>query len=111
MEKLKYESPKFEFEELKLAERVADTCWGFHFGWYDINGDGKHDSDEIIDFGSIPDYDYNNFIVPYKNPNKDSCSAVESKLVKYLKDCYGLEVSPEEVKTNSHSQLVRPIES
>lgn len=28
MKQMEYESPKFEFEELEVTERVADTCWG-----------------------------------------------------------------------------------
>lgn len=31
-----YESPKFEFEELRLAERVASKCWGTNYAWYDV---------------------------------------------------------------------------
>lgn len=34
-----YESPKFEFQELKLFERVADQCWGTASIWLDTNGD------------------------------------------------------------------------
>lgn len=34
-----YESPKFDFQELKLFERVADTCWGTASIWLDTNGD------------------------------------------------------------------------
>lgn len=34
-----YESPKFEFQELKLFERVAETCWGTASIWLDTNGD------------------------------------------------------------------------
>lgn len=38
--KREYESPKFDFEELKLFERVADKCWGTAQIWLDTNGDG-----------------------------------------------------------------------
>ncbi len=38
--KREYESPKFDFEELKLFERVADVCWGTAQIWLDTNGDG-----------------------------------------------------------------------
>lgn len=34
-----YESPKFDFQELKLFERVADECWGTASIWLDTNGD------------------------------------------------------------------------
>ena len=44
----KYERPKFEFQELQLLERVADTCWGYKEAWYDFNGNGTKDPSEII---------------------------------------------------------------
>lgn len=34
-----YESPRFDFEELKLFERVADKCWGTASIWIDTNKD------------------------------------------------------------------------
>lgn len=34
-----YESPKFDFQELKLFERIADECWGTASIWLDTNGD------------------------------------------------------------------------
>ncbi len=34
-----YESPRFDFEELKLFERVADECWGTASIWLDTNND------------------------------------------------------------------------
>lgn len=36
-----YESPRFDFQELKLFERVADTCWGTASIWLDTNGDSR----------------------------------------------------------------------
>lgn len=35
-----YVKPEFGFQELKLYERVADTCWGTAQIWLDTNGDG-----------------------------------------------------------------------
>lgn len=35
-----YESPKLEFEEMKIFEKVADTCWGYNYAWYTAP-DGK----------------------------------------------------------------------
>lgn len=34
-----YESPKFDFQELKLFERIADVCWGTASIWIDTNKD------------------------------------------------------------------------
>lgn len=34
-----YESPKFDFQELKLFERIADVCWGTASIWLDTNND------------------------------------------------------------------------
>lgn len=36
-----YEKPEFVFRELKLFERVADTCWGTATVWLDTDRDGK----------------------------------------------------------------------
>lgn len=53
METLKYESPKFEFEELELVERVAAVCWGLGHAYLDVDKDGQiSDGDLQIDFGS-----------------------------------------------------------
>ena len=49
-----YESPKFEFEELRLAERVASKCWGTNYAWYDVDGDKViDDNDIVLDIGKI----------------------------------------------------------
>lgn len=94
MKNLEYESPRFDFQELKLMERVADTCWGFHYGWYDADGDGVHDSNETI-----------------KLDNFGSCKSVEDGLVKYIYDTYGQVIKSDDVKTNTKSELVKPIQS
>lgn len=88
-----YESPKFEFQEMKLTEQIADTCWGYKYGWYDIDGDGILDQGETIrlDWGS--------------------CNAVADGLVKYMKENFNMTIDRKAVHENSHSQLVRPIES
>lgn len=47
MVKAKYESPKFEFQEMRLLERVAAKCWGNDSplkGYYDVNGNGIYDT-------------------------------------------------------------------
>lgn len=42
MSKTNYESPNFDFHEMRLMERVADVCWGGkpHTAYYDYNHDG-----------------------------------------------------------------------
>ncbi|MDO4941623.1 MAG: hypothetical protein Q4E73_02135 [Lachnospiraceae bacterium] len=91
MKTVKYESPKFDFQELKLMERVADQCWGFHYGWYDVDGDGQVDSGEIINLASM-----------------GSCNSVEEGLVKYINENFGQNITNNDVKTNSHSTIVKP---
>lgn len=45
----KYESPKFDFKEMRLLERVADVCWGkSHRAWFDADRDGIRDPNEKI---------------------------------------------------------------
>lgn len=39
-----YESPKIEFQSIKLNEKIANTCWGYHSNskelYYDVKGSG-----------------------------------------------------------------------
>lgn len=54
METVKYESPRFEFEEMRLMERVADTCWGYAYAWFDADGDkyiDEHEKVKLSDLG------------------------------------------------------------
>ncbi len=46
MKSTKYENPKFSFQELKLLERVADTCFGNGVIWLDLDGNGKGGANE-----------------------------------------------------------------
>lgn len=90
----RYESPKFEFQEMKLTEQVADTCWGYKYGWYDVDGDKVFDDGEAkiqLDWGS--------------------CNDVADGLVTYMRDNFAKVIDRSEVHENSHSQLVRPIVS
>jgi hypothetical protein len=52
MEKAKYESPEFRFQELFLFEGVAEKCWCNHittiYVFYDKDRDDYHDSNEPI---------------------------------------------------------------
>lgn len=98
MKKIEYESPEFKFEELKLTERVAETCWGVKYGWYDIDGDGTIDANEQINLQGM-----------------GSCKSVEDELAKYLNEHFseqiGYVVTGNDVKTNTHSSYVKPIYS
>ena len=49
MNKRMYEKPVFQFQELKLMERVADTCWGAGHAWYDKNGNEAIEPEEIVE--------------------------------------------------------------
>lgn len=48
-----YEKPEFGFQELKLSEKIADTCWGTGHAYLDCGSvPGKVDSGDLeIDFG------------------------------------------------------------
>lgn len=46
MKNVKYVSPKFDFQELKLLERVSDTCFGNKVVWLDLDGNGKGGANE-----------------------------------------------------------------
>lgn len=35
MENKKYEKPRFEFQEMRLMERVAEKCWGHGYAFID----------------------------------------------------------------------------
>lgn len=95
MNTLKYERPKFEFQELQLLERVADTCWGYKEAWYDSNGNGAKDPSEIIPIG-----------------NYGSCKDVENSLIEYFANI-GISGSGDGhfCKTNTKSTTVHPIVS
>ncbi len=46
MKSAKYVSPKFEFQELKLVERIANKCFGNGVVWLDLDGNGKGGANE-----------------------------------------------------------------
>lgn len=97
MECTNYESPTFKFQSLKLMERVADTCWGYHYGWFDPDGDGPLPSERI---------DLTTF---------GSCKSVEDGLVQYINEKYNgylnKPINGNDVKTNTKSTIVSPRES
>ena len=98
MKQIKQESPKFEFEELEVTERVADTCWGVKYGWFDIDKDGAIDELERISLEGM-----------------GSCKGVERMLADYLnkhyQDVLDRPVTGDDVKTNTHGEYVKPIYS
>lgn len=98
MKRMEYESPKFEFEELEVTERVADTCWGFKYGWFDVDQDGSIDANERISLEGM-----------------GSCKGGERELADYLnanyKDVLDRPVTGDDVKTNTHGTYVKPIYS
>ena len=53
MKNKKYESPKVDFQQMKLLERVADTCWGYAYAWYDADGNGKIEGKEKVNLSKI----------------------------------------------------------
>lgn len=53
MKKVEYESPRFEFQEMKLVERVAKQCWALHTAWYDKDGEGDVDADEVVSLDNV----------------------------------------------------------
>ncbi len=95
MKEKEYESPKFEFEELKLSERVADTCWGYAYAWYDADGDGNIDGGEKVELQSI-------------GLGAGGCqgNAAREALIQYFLNNFGIKLSKDDVATNTKSQTV-----
>lgn len=97
MQKEKYECPEFDFQEMRLTERVADTCWGYKKAWWDEDKDNAiDDGEEIIDLGV---YDGN-------------CAAVEDALKNFFSE-KGIDGSDDKhfCSTNTQSDTVRYIPS
>lgn len=90
-----YESPKFEFQEMLLLERVADVCWGqAHYAWYDANQNGEFDEGD------------QQFYIQGSSCN-DARLDLEQKLLNA-----GLPFdSAKDTKENINSPLVKPIYS
>lgn len=95
MKEKKYESPKFEFEELKLSERVADKCWGYAYAWYDADGDGNIDGGEKVELQSI-------------GLGASGCQGNDARktLINYFRNNFHVELSEDDVATNTMSQTV-----
>lgn len=90
-----YQSPKFEFESLMLTERVADTCWGYAYAWYDADKDGRIDGPEKVDLSSL-------------GLGSTGCqgSAARAALIDYFREMFGVVLSESDVSTNTKSNVV-----
>lgn len=95
MNKGTYESPKFEFEEMQLTEKVADTCWGYAYAWYDADGDGQIDGGEKVDLKSLG-----------LGPTGCQGEAARAKLINYFGEQFGVNLTTDEVSTNTKSKSV-----
>ncbi len=111
-----YESPKFDFQELKLFERVADTCWGTASIWLDTNGDSIISNIDIQlatgggcigneSAGNINNAikDFNNIANVYNN-NQDIEAVVQYNpaLAEYLLANPGVRLKPIEATADSN---------
>ena len=38
---------------MKLLERVADTCWGYAYAWFDADEDGQIDESERVKLSEL----------------------------------------------------------
>ena len=90
----KYESPKIEFQLIRLNEQIAKTCWGHHgtdtLLWYDSPGSG-YISFKIAD-GSCA---FNPIEITYKGfPEDTDFAAVESEFRKTVKASGGDQGNP-----------------
>lgn len=95
MNKGTYESPKFEFEEMQLTEKVADTCWGFAYAWYDADKDGRIDGGEKVDLKSL-------------GLGTTGCQGEDARtqLINYFREQFGVNLTEQEVSTNTKSKSV-----
>ena len=90
-----YESPKFAFEELRLMEQVADTCWGYAYAWYDADGDHTIDGGEKVSLDSL-------------GLGSSGCqgAAAEAVLVDYFYKEFGVTLEEDDVKVNTKNNTV-----
>lgn len=95
-----YESPKFEFQEMRLMERIADKCWGYAYAWYDADKDGKIDGGEKVVLNTIGLGD-----------NGCQGGSAEQALKSYYSQNFGVLLSDDDVKVNTKSNTVFPSNS
>lgn len=95
MNKGSYESPKFEFEEMQLTEKVADKCWGYAYAWYDADQDGQIDGAEKVNLDTL-------------GLGKNGCQGNDARnaLKTYFKNTFGVSLTDDDVSTNTSSALV-----
>lgn len=97
MNKENYESPRFDFEEMQLTEKVADTCWGYAYAWYDADKDGKIDvqDGEKVELSKL-------------GLGASGCQgeAAREALKAYFFDKFDVKLSDNAVSTNTKSPLV-----
>lgn len=99
MENKKYESPKFEFQEMKLMERVADKCWGNGYAFVDGNKDG-----DFVDEGE-------KYTIPGGGCEGNNPVDLDARLALFIKSFPELKgvLKPGDVSTNvKASRYVRP---
>lgn len=96
----KYESPKVEFQEMRLLERVADTCWGYAYAWYDADKDGILDDGEKVSLSSLG----------LKDKGCQGNAAREA-LKEYYFERFNVQLTNDDVSTNTGSKVVIPIGS
>ena len=100
MENLEYESPKVDFKKMKLIERVADTCWGYAYAWYDADKDGTIDNGEKVYLKDLG-----------MNDNGCQGAAARESLKKYFNGKFGVSLNDSDVSTNTKSKTVIPSQS
>lgn len=99
MNKIKYETPNFDFNEMKLTENIAATCWGYAYAWYDADSDGKidYDTGEKVILGDI-------------GLGENGCQGDSARkaLINYFIEKFNITLGKEEVSTATDSQTVKP---
>lgn len=95
MENKRYESPKVYFQQMKLLERVADTCWGYAYAWYDVDGNGKIEGAEKVNLSQL-------------GLGQSGCkgSAAREALKKYYAGLGVAGLTNDDVSTNTKSKLI-----
>lgn len=95
MNKGTYESPKFEFEEMQLTEKVANKCWGYAYAWYDADKDGTVDGGEKVELKEI-------------GLGINGCQGNDAReaLKAYFFNNFGVSLTDDDVSTNTGSSLV-----
>ena len=96
MENKIYESPRADFQEMKLLERVADTCWGYAYAWCDADKNGVIEGPERIDLVEL-------------GLGATGCqgNAARNALKNYFLENFGFPPTDAQVSTNTKSDLIQ----